>query len=516
MVFLFLVIAVLWGGPAMAQEKSLVDILQAKGVLSKKEAQQLRKGTTAKTGGADQQALINLLRKKGILEADDLAQLQAPPAPAAGAPAPTSPEVTQRLSHLETKQQQLEAQAQAQAEQQAKAAEDFRRTAVADVKKNIDWLSRISLFGDIRIRHEGFFQDGVAARNQERFRLRVGARIQVSDEFEGGFRLVSGDPNNIISNNQTMTDVFTRKPISIDTAYITVHPSTTIGLEKPFFSITGGKFVSNFFRPRAIMLSELVFDEDLTTEGAAEEVTLLEGQGIFRNLKLLGGQWALKEVSTGPDSYMVGEQALLNLAPTPISQLALAVGDYYFLNSKLVAQERNRNSQLTMTNSVRLQKGQVIPGGDLIVPSTTNPIQSFVGGFNIVDVAAQLNIDTRYPRWPVSLMFNFAHNMQADLGKDNAYLFGAGVGQTKNPGDWAVSALWERVETDSVISMFTLSDYGRRGGTNVEGPIAKIDYMLFPRLTLTTKGYFVNFIDRPKGLTNSMVNRLQFDALFAF
>ena len=67
-----------------------------------------------------------------------------------------------------------------------------------------------------------------------------------------------------------------------------------------------------------------------------------------------------------------------------------------------------------------------------------------------------------------------------------------------------------------MLSMFTLSDYGRRGGTNVEGPILKLDYMLFPRLTLTTKGFFVNFIDRPKGQPNSMVNRLQFDALFAF
>jgi hypothetical protein len=72
------------------------------------------------------------------------------------------------------------------------------------------------------------------------------------------------------------------------------------------------------------------------------------------------------------------------------------------------------------------------------------------------------------------------------------------------------------METDSVISMFTLSDYGRRGGTNVQGPIVKLDYMLLPRLTLTAKGYFVNFIDRPIDLTNSTVNRLQFDALFAF
>src|SRR5215510_11031977 len=100
MVVLFLLIAVLWGGPAIAQQKSLVDILQAKGVLSQKEAQQLRQGTA--TGGADQQALINLLRKKGILDEGDLAQLQTPSAGTA-APAPATPEVAQWLSHLESK-----------------------------------------------------------------------------------------------------------------------------------------------------------------------------------------------------------------------------------------------------------------------------------------------------------------------------------------------------------------------------------------------------------------------------
>jgi hypothetical protein len=64
--------------------------------------------------------------------------------------------------------------------------------------------------------------------------------------------------------------------------------------------------------------------------------------------------------------------------------------------------------------------------------------------------------------------------------------------------------------------MFTLSDYGRRGGTNVQAPIAKIDYRLLPRLTLTAKGYFANFIDRLNGAKDSTVNRLQLDALFAF
>src|SRR5262249_26230718 len=157
----------------------------------------LKRGTAAKAG-YDQQALIRVLQAKGILEERDLAQLNIAPAPAVPV-APMTTDVNERLSQLENQQQVLLTQTQAQAEQQSRAVEDLKKPAVADVKKTLDWLNRISLFGDIRIRHEGFFQDGIDARNRERFRLRVGARVQISDELEGGVRLVSGDPNEIIS-----------------------------------------------------------------------------------------------------------------------------------------------------------------------------------------------------------------------------------------------------------------------------------------------------------------------------
>src|SRR5262249_53690845 len=179
-----LVITLLVSSPVMAGEASLVDVLQAKGLLSKKEAQKLRKGTAAKAG-YDQQALIRLLQAKGILEERDLAQLNIAPPPAVPS-APVAPDVNARLSQLENQQQILLTQTQAQAEQQSRAVEDLKKTAVADVKKNIDWLNRISLFGDIRLRHEGFYQNTIDSRNRERFRLRVGARIQISDELEGG------------------------------------------------------------------------------------------------------------------------------------------------------------------------------------------------------------------------------------------------------------------------------------------------------------------------------------------
>ena len=514
MTVVILLVVLLLGGPAAAQEASLIDILQTKGVLSKKEAQKLRSGTVAKAG-YDQQALIELLRAKGILEEKDLVQLKAPAAPTTPS-APTTPDITERLSRLETQQQALLTQTQTQAAQQVRTDEDLKKTAVADVTKNIDWLNRVSFFGDIRLRHEGFYQDTVDARNRQRLRLRFGARLQVSDELEGGLRLVSGDPNEIISNNQTLTDVLTRKPINIDNAYITFRPGKSFGLEKPFLAVTGGKFSVNFFRPRAVMVSEMVFDEDLTPEGLTEDVTLFDGKDVVRSIKLTGGQWAVKEFAADQDAYMLGEQLQVALTPTATTQLTLAAADYYFSRSDAIAQERNRNTQLVLTNSVRLKNGQIVRGGDLIVPDPKNPIQRFLGGFNIVNASAQFSLDTGYPRWPFTLAVDYAHNTKAAIGMDDAILLGAGIGQTRAPGDWAFSAVWTRVETDSVISMFTQSDYGRRGGTNVQGPIVKLDYMLLPRLTLTARGYFVNFIDRPKRLPNSTVNRLQFDALFAF
>ena len=111
--------------------------------------------------------------------------------------------------------------------------------------------------------------------------------------MEGGLRLVSGDPNEIISNNQTLTDVLTRKPINIDNAYITFRPGKSFGLEKPFLAVTGGKFSVNFFRPRAVMVSEMVFDEDLTPEGLTEDVTLFD---VYRGAQVPPGK---KSVAVG-------------------------------------------------------------------------------------------------------------------------------------------------------------------------------------------------------------------------
>ena len=122
-------------------------------------------------------------------------------------------------------------------EQEKKAVQKATEEAKKESKLP-DWLNRISLFGDLRFRYEGIWNADLTNntenpdRNRFRIRARLGTGIDVSEEAQGRLRLVSGDINDPISTNQTLTDLFTRKPINLDWAYITLSPWKTLGLDK--------------------------------------------------------------------------------------------------------------------------------------------------------------------------------------------------------------------------------------------------------------------------------------------
>lgn len=422
------------------------------------------------------------------------------------------------------KYQELMNRAKAENEAREAGVEAYRRDPVKNVQTAVDWLNRFSFSGDVRARYEGFFQEhgpNANQRDRERLRLRLGVGLKINDEVSGGIRIVSGDPNDPISTNQTLTDLFVRKPLSIDQAFLTLTPKASIGLGDYAWnpiSITMGKFANPAFRPRAVMTSEMIFDDDLTPEGLSETFTLYDGsEGILRRLQINAMQWTVREASRAADSYMLGGQVVGTFQLLPSTRLTLAMADYAFVKPDLIAQARNGNASLKLTNSVVLRDGTIVPGGQSLTPGAGNKqIRKYLGGFNLLNGSMQLDYNTGYARWPLTLIADVAYNTEAKTGKDFAVWAGLSLGATRNPGDWAFSAVWSRIETDSVLSAFSYSDFGRDGGTNVQGPFLKVDYQLFPRVTLSAKNHFVSFIDRPKGQSNSLLHRFQLDAVLAF
>ena len=131
------------------------------------------------------------------------------------------------------------------------------------------WYERIDVSGDFRARSEAFVVADVPDRHRLRYRLRLGAKTEINDHIEFGFRLATGPGAN--SGNQTLgsgTD-FDPDGIFIDRAYLGFRP---YGREKPLFGdslvVTFGK-MPNPFRPKGMGPALLMWDGDQMPEGVA-------------------------------------------------------------------------------------------------------------------------------------------------------------------------------------------------------------------------------------------------------
>ena len=141
--------------------------------------------------------------------------------------------------------------------------------AKAKASKLPDWLNSFTPFGDVRFRTEGFYNQPhltdqvVTANNRLRVRARVGLRFTYSDELAATVRIASGNINDPISTNQTLTGNFTPFSVNLDWAYLTVAPGKTFDIRPGLITVNAGKFPNPMFR-----VGELVFDEDSRRRGS--------------------------------------------------------------------------------------------------------------------------------------------------------------------------------------------------------------------------------------------------------
>src|SRR3989442_1694778 len=258
--------------------------------------------------------------------------------------------LTKTQAELKDLHRQLDQQKAASQETQKKVDEAAisARTATADAKKATslpDWLGRTTLFGDVRYRHEGFYHQphvkgqDVTARNRERVRARLGVRVALSDELSATIRGASGNPNDPISHNETLTGNFTRKNFNLDWGYLTFTPGRSFGIRPGAFSITGGQFPLTMFRT-----DELVLDEDVAPEGLNETFQLLaQPHGALDQVKLHAFQWTFAEIGNKQDGWTLCGQVDPSLHFGNV-QVEAGLAQYWWLNPDLIAQALSRNT----------------------------------------------------------------------------------------------------------------------------------------------------------------------------
>ena len=131
-------------------------------------------------------------------------------------------------------------------------------------KKQEKWYDRIDFRGDLRLRYEGFWIDGISDNNhrgRERLRVRPGIYAPVTDWMKVGLQLRSGDPLDPVSDNQTVEGGFTMKPIAISEAFAEFTPLDWFGLH-------AGKFDAK----KLWKVSDMQWDDDVTVEGLLQNL----------------------------------------------------------------------------------------------------------------------------------------------------------------------------------------------------------------------------------------------------
>jgi TolA-binding protein len=454
--------------------------------------------------------------------------------------------------------------------------EQTKRNAEAIAKQ----LGSITFSGDLRLRYESIYGqlnqlsngdnpqilgNELSSRQRFRIRARLNIRGQIGKEFDWGLRLGSGSYADAISNNQTLTDFYNRKPFSLDNAYVAWTPQRVPGLR-----LQGGKFDVPWLR------TEMTIDNDLNPEGFSETYSRTLKNSMLSNVTFVAWQLPFLERASGfvrnangtvnvdesrragRDLALYGAQLRALFKPTSNTALTLSVADLYYNGTQFISpiQVFGTNLQLpvtivipatattpaqTVTTQVSIPRDFLVSGNanlglSIASNNATNRDGRLASGYNLLDFIARLDL-THSKRYPVALILDYVHNTQThDVSvagpggatlflpnnENNGYWAEIQVGRTKERGDLSFGYTFLRIEKDAVLTPFNFSDIAQQSDVSVHR--FAFSYTVDPRVLLTFTG---NVTQRPNGLLgvfgatppgslNTPTTRLQFDTIFRF
>jgi hypothetical protein len=382
-----------------------------------------------------------------------------------------------------------------------------------------DWITSYKLGGDFRGRFDDIMSDNnkLVERDRLRYRLRVGLVVNMKDDLQAGFRLMSGDApaaagfgGNPLSGNATMQDNGTKKFIYIDQAYGKWSP-----VNNDTWLVTGtfGKMEQPF------ALSPMVFDQDLTPEGGALQATykINDRHSIAFN----GAAFALDEESSSSlDPFLFGAQVLWNAKWTPKLASSLGIAYLDITSKENLLSSASTNNTVTYVNQGNTRGGTA----GMVLTYFYNPF--------VVSGSVTYTLD-KFPLYkgafPIKLAGEFMDNTAVSRN-NSGYWGGVTLGKAAKKGSWDISYRYQVLEADAWYDQLVDDDNlgyyqaaafpgqkaGVYGGTNVKGHLIKADYAVTDALTLSLTCYLNSLINPGPANSQSGVTRIMADVMWKF
>lgn len=554
-------------------EKSVTDALSAEvEQLRQMMAQQSQQMETQQKMMREQQERLNALT-------EELRSAQT----AASSAAAAAQEAKAEQGNAKATEGQLEAVADATNDLTKKVAaldKDYQgeKKSLGD---KIRAIGPFSFSGDFRLRDEPFIGGPVTrngagvitqadsqVRNRVRIRARLNLNAKFNDDISGGLSLATGDLNDPISTNQTLNQFYTRKPFSLDRAFITYTPHQF----KPLI-LTGGKMAYPWYR------TELTWDNDLNPEGVAQTLqwNFTNKTPVIRRFALVGFELPFTEVQhtaginrSRVQSVVYGGQvqAVWELAswlrlstygayynyhnPDPIAFATAAAGGNPQTPAVGLlplggASPQNSVITTTRTSIVTVTIPPAVPGDPPTVVTSPTGVTAvtnaqFASRFGLLDAIARFDIKTPMPRVPIVVLGDYVQNTRAcaNLGsiapapantatatfsqstsatcfsrERRGYWLEGRVGRLSEVKDIQFAYTRMFIEREAVVGAFNFSDLQQ--SSNVSQHRVEVFYQAYKNIQLG----FTGLIGRPLNWHTSApaqpwLKRFQFDVIYKF
>jgi hypothetical protein len=374
-------------------------------------------------------------------------------------------------------------------------------------------ITELELYGDVRLRYE--IRNGESAtddtiqRNRERYRLRLGLRGTLTDDWFFGVRLETSQ--NERSTNVTFgDDTSTSSPggggpfakgsdgIAVGQAYLGYKGF-------PDITLIAGKM------PNPLITTFMVWDQDIDPEGLAEQWkhTFIFATGDDDDAKIAsytkdgtplpasktkaGGAKLKLDLFANFAQFVYDDTNPENpLGPSPAKipntdsfLLAWQVGARFTFPNTLYAQVAPTLYNYTGNGDTF---NTFFQGGDPALSNSNSLAQNQTGINSLLVFDLPMEIGWRLGDLPMRLFADFAVNLEADdrataaghPGKGDqryAYQIGAAIGQLKKKGDWQLSVFWQRQDQYSLDPNLVDTEFWD-SKLNLQGVGATFGYML--------------------------------------
>jgi len=353
-------------------------------------------------------------------------------------------------------------------------------TTTAAVKKSENTVfDRIHAKGDLRLRYESIERDDKDNKYRNRYRLRLGIKVDVTDNliFESGMRSGFANPtsgNQTFKDDEALSDYFWQslRFNILGLSYKADNATYKVG-RQPYM----------MYRP---IKSQLVWDNDVSMNGVNyqyKDDTKLITLGI--------NQPTLEEASVAKDDVTLLIAQYVHKTKVDAGKVNLGAGAYIYDGLK------------GNTTLFGKSKGNSLDANDL-----------YTNDYHIVEGFAELQLKNVLGK-PLKLAAGVAYNAGAD---DNNFGYDVAVqlGKAKRVGDWQVKYSYTDLQEDAVLGAYSDSDnFG--GGTAARGHALRAKYKAGKNLYLAGNFFFDELYEsKSKTDVEADYERVQLDMIYKF